>query len=117
MKRKFDLPLTSTLSALALFVFIPMLSAFEFSIRTPAKGGYGWDQYLWAIREEEFFYYIIRSGWLAALTVLITLLVLVPTMTWLHLSKSKIRTFVASSCCKMDNPQNNYCIWSWREFE
>ena len=93
-KRKFDLPLTITLSALALFVFIPMLSAFEFSIRTPAKGGYGWDQYLWAIREEEFFYYIIRSGWLAALTVLITLLVLVPTMTWLHLSKSTIRPFV-----------------------
>ena len=37
MKRKFDLPLTITLAVLALFVFIPMLSAFEFSIRTPVR--------------------------------------------------------------------------------
>jgi putative spermidine/putrescine transport system permease protein len=94
MKRKIDLPLTVTLSILAFFVFIPMLSAFEFSVRTPATGGYGWDQYLWAFREEEFVYYIMRSGWLAALTVLITLIILVPTMTWLHLSKSKIRPLI-----------------------
>lgn len=94
MKRKLDVPLTITLSVLALFVFIPMLSAFEFSIRTPVKGGYGWDHYLWAIREDEFFYYIVRSIWLAAVTVLITLIVLVPTMTWLQLSKSTIRPFI-----------------------
>jgi len=94
MKRKLDVPLTITLSVLGLFVFIPMLSAFEFSIRTPVKGGYGWDHYLWAIREDEFFYYIIRSIWLAAVTVLITLIVLVPTMTWLQLSKSTIRPFI-----------------------
>jgi putative spermidine/putrescine transport system permease protein len=94
IKRKFDLALTLTLSLLAFFVFVPMLSAFEFSVRTPVKGGYGWDQYLWAFREDEFTYYIIRSGWLAALTVLITLIILVPTMTWLHLSKSKIRPLV-----------------------
>ena len=94
MKKKLDVPLTITLSVLALFVFIPMLSAFEFSIRTPVKGGYGWDHYLWAIREDEFFYYIIRSIWLAAVTVLITLIVLVPTMTWLQLSKSTIRPFI-----------------------
>ena len=94
MKRKLDVPLTITLLVLALFVFIPMLSAFEFSIRTPVKGGYGWDHYLWAIREDEFFYYIIRSIWLAAVTVLITLIVLVPTMTWLQLSKSTIRPFI-----------------------
>ena len=94
MKRRLDLPLTITLTTLALFVFIPMLSAFEFSIRTPAKGGYGWDHYLWAIREKDFLHYILRSGWLAAVTVVITLIVLVPTMTWLHLSKSRIRPFV-----------------------
>ena len=92
--RRVDLPLTFTLLILGLFVFIPMLSAFEFSIRTPLKGGYGWDQYLWAIREVDFFHYIFRSGWLAALTVLITLLILVPTMTWIHLSQTKLRPFL-----------------------
>lgn len=87
-------PLAITLAILSLFVFIPMLSAFEFSIRTPLEGGYGWTHYLWAIREEEFFHYIFRSGWLAGLTVLITLIILVPTMTWLHVSQSPIRQFI-----------------------
>ena len=94
MRKKIDVPLIVTLSILGFFVFVPMLSAFEFSIRTPLKGGYGWDQYLWAIREEDFFHYIFRSGWLATLTVLITLIILVPTMTWMHLSESKIRSII-----------------------
>ena len=94
MRKKFDMPLIVTLSILGFFVFVPMLSAFEFSVRTPLKGGYGWDQYLWAIREEDFFHYIFRSGWLATLTVLITLIILVPTMTWMHLSESKIRSII-----------------------
>lgn len=86
--------LTITLGLLSLFVFIPMMSAFEFSIRNPLEGGYGWTHYLWAVREEEFFHYIIRSGWLAGLTVLITLIILVPTMTWLHVSGSRLRSFI-----------------------
>ncbi|MEI7660341.1 MAG: hypothetical protein WCI82_06165 [Actinomycetes bacterium] len=94
MKRRLDIPLIATLSILGFFVFIPMVSAFEFSIRTPLKGGYGWDNYIWAVTEEEFVHYILRSGWLAAVTVVITLLILVPTLTWLHLSQSKIRPFI-----------------------
>jgi putative spermidine/putrescine transport system permease protein len=94
IKSNFQLPLVFTLLILGFFVFVPMISAFEYSIRTPAKGGYGWDSYLWAIREEEFLYYIIRSTWLAGVTVLITLFVLVPTLTWIHLSNSKVRGLI-----------------------
>ena len=94
IKSNFQLPLVITLLILGLFVFVPMISAFEYSIRTPAKGGYGWDSYLWAIREEEFVYYIIRSTWLAGVTVLITLFILVPTLTWIHLSNSKARGLI-----------------------
>ena len=94
IKIKFHPPLAITLLILGFFVFIPMLSAFEYSIRTPLTGGYGWDHYLWAIREEDFFYYILRSMWLAGVTVLITLFVLVPTLTWLHLSNSKVRGLI-----------------------
>ncbi|MFZ4108663.1 MAG: ABC transporter permease [Candidatus Planktophila sp.] len=94
MKKRIDIPLSITLFVLGLFVFVPMLSAFEYSVRTPAEGGYGWDQYLWAFNEEDFLHYILRSGWLAAVTVVITLLVLVPTLTWLHLSQSKIRSLI-----------------------
>jgi putative spermidine/putrescine transport system permease protein len=94
MKKRIDIPLSITLFVLGLFVFAPMISAFEYSVRTPLKGGYGWDQYLWAFNEEDFLHYILRSGWLAAVTVVITLLVLVPTLTWLHLSQSKIRSLI-----------------------
>lgn len=94
MKRRIDVPLLITLTALALFVFIPMISAFEYSIRTPLEGGYGLKHYRWAIAEEDFLHYILRSGWLAALTVVITLIILVPTVTWLHLSNSKLRPLI-----------------------
>jgi putative spermidine/putrescine transport system permease protein len=94
MKKRLDLPLFITLLALAFFVFVPMISAFEYSIRTPLEGGYGLDHYKWATDNEDFFYYIIRSGWLSAVTVLITLIILVPTVTWLHLSGSKLRPLI-----------------------
>lgn len=94
MKRRIDLPLLITLTALALFVFVPMISAFEYSIRTPVEGGYGLTNYKWAVADEDFLYYILRSGWLSALTVLVTLVILVPTVTWLHLSDSKLRPLI-----------------------
>lgn len=94
MKRRIDLPLLITLTALALFVFVPMVSAFEYSIRTPVEGGYGLTNYKWAVADEDFLHYILRSGWLSALTVLVTLVILVPTVTWLHLSDSKLRPLI-----------------------
>ena len=94
LRVKFQPSLAVTLLILGVFVFIPMVSAFEYSIRTPLEGGYGWTHYLWAIREEEFFHYIFRSGWLAGISVLITLIILVPTMTWLHVSKSPVRPVI-----------------------
>jgi len=94
MKKRLDLPLLITLVILAFFVFVPMISAFEYSIRTPLEGGYGFKHYKWAVAEEDFIYYILRSGWLSALTVVITLIILVPTVTWLHLSSSKLRPLI-----------------------
>ncbi len=88
------MPLLITLTTLALFVFVPMISAFEYSIRTPVEGGYGLTNYKWAVADEDFLYYILRSGWLSALTVLVTLVILVPTVTWLHLSDSKLRPLI-----------------------
>jgi putative spermidine/putrescine transport system permease protein len=94
MKFKRNLPLILTLTLFGFFVFVPMISAFEYSIRTPLEGGYGWKNYIWAVTQDEFFHYIMRSGWLALLTVIITLLILVPTITWLHLSQSPLRGLI-----------------------
>lgn len=96
MKFKRNLPLILTLTLFGFFVFVPMISAFEYSIRTPLEGGYGWKNYVWAVTQDEFLHYIIRSSWLALLTVVITLLILVPTITWLHLSQSPIRVLIDS---------------------
>ena len=94
MRPKLQLPLVLTLTLFGFFVFVPMISAFEYSIRTPLEGGYGWKHYIWAVTQDDFIHYIIRSGWLALLTVLITLLILVPTITWLHLSQSPLRVLI-----------------------
>lgn len=89
--KKIDFPLSITLFLLGIFVLAPMGAAFEYSIRNGLEGGYSFKNYLWAIREEDFTHYLIRSGWLATLTVVITLLILVPMLTWLHLSQSRLR--------------------------
>ncbi|NBN91459.1 MAG: ABC transporter permease subunit [Actinobacteria bacterium] len=91
---KLNLPLIITLLLFGAFVVIPMGSAFEYSIRRGLEGGYGLQNYLWAVREEDFSYYLIRSTWLSAVTVLITLVILVPTLTWIHLSNSKLRELI-----------------------
>ena len=66
IKTRFQPPLAATLLILGFFVFVPMISAFEYSIRTrQLTGGYGWTHYIWAVREEDFFHYILRSMWLS----------------------------------------------------
>jgi putative spermidine/putrescine transport system permease protein len=94
MKMRTKLPLPITLVILAFFVFVPMLSALEFSLKTSVKSRHSFENYLWAFRQPEFLHYIVRSGWLSALTVVISLVLLVPLITWLHISNSKIRPIV-----------------------
>jgi len=65
MKKRLDLPLLITLVILAFFVFVPMISAFEYSIRTPLEGGYGLKHYQWAIAEEDFYItFFAQAGYL-----------------------------------------------------
>lgn len=82
------------LFSLALFFLLPMGAAFEYSIRNGLEGGYSFKNYLWAIREDDFVYYAFRSFWLASLTVVITLIVLVPLLTWLHVTKSRVQGWI-----------------------
>lgn len=82
------------LISLGLFFLLPMGAAFEYSIRNGLEGGYSFKNYLWAIREEDFVYYALRSFWLSSLTVVITLMVLVPLLTWLHVTKSRVQGWI-----------------------
>jgi len=94
IRKKIDIPLIIVLTLLGLFILVPMGSAFEYSIRNGLEGGYSFKNYIWAFNEDDFGHYLLRSAWLASLTVLITLLILVPTMTLLHLSNSKFRPLI-----------------------
>lgn len=93
---KKSLPLNITLILLGSFVFIPMLSAIEFSLKTSVKSQHSFENYLWAFKQPEFLHYLIRSGWLSALSVLISLVLLVPLVTWLHISESNLRPVIDS---------------------
>lgn len=93
-KYRVDVALTLVLLGLASFFLIPALSGFEYSIRNGIEGGYSFKNYIWAIREEDFTYYAIRSTWLATAAVVITLVILVPLLTWIHITKTKIRPLI-----------------------
>ena len=95
MKRlnlRWQLPFTLIL--LAFFVFVPMLSALEFSMKTSISSQHSFENYLWAFRQPEFAHYIFRSGWISAVTVVISLLLLVPLIAWLHITDSKLRPVI-----------------------
>lgn len=76
------------------FIFIPLLSATEYSFKTNIKGKYTFANYLWVFDQPEFLHYIIRSSWLSGLSVFISLAFLIPLQTWLHITQSRWRTLV-----------------------
>lgn len=76
------------------FIFIPLLSATEYSFKTNIKGQYTFANYRWVFDQPEFLHYIFRSVWLSALSVLVTLAFLIPLQTWLHITQSNWRRLV-----------------------
>lgn len=81
-------PLTFVLAIYLSFIFIPLLSATEYTFKTSVQGKYSLDNYRWILQEDGFFHYVFRSGYLAGISVIISLLFLVPLQTWLHISQS-----------------------------
>lgn len=78
------------------FIFIPLISATEYTFKTNIQGKYTLDNYRNVFEQSEFLYYIIRSTWLSVLSVVVTLLFLIPLQVWLHISLSRWRSMVES---------------------
>jgi len=89
-----SLPLFLTLLIAGLFVLLPLGSSAEFSLRQPTKQNHGFDNYVWFISQPEFGHYMGVSFSLAAVSALILLVLLVPTVVWLNLKGQKLRPFV-----------------------
>jgi putative spermidine/putrescine transport system permease protein len=89
-----QLPLVIALVIAGIFVFFPLLSAAEFSLRTPATHGYGLDNYIWFFTAPDFGHYLGISLWLALVSALVLLVILVPTVIWLNLGGQRFRGLV-----------------------
>ena len=89
-----QLPLTIGLLVAAIFVFFPLISAGEFSLREPLKQTHGFDNYVWFFTAPDFGKYLGISFGLAVLSALILLVILVPTVIWLNLGGARFRGLV-----------------------
>jgi len=94
VKRRPSLSLLIAVVLGGIFVGLPLGSAAEYSFRTPATGGYGFDHYIWFFTQEDFGTYIGLSAWLAVISAALTLFVLVPTVVWLNLKGQFFRPFM-----------------------
>jgi putative spermidine/putrescine transport system permease protein len=89
-----QLPLTIAMIIAAAFVFFPLVSAAEFSLREPAKNTHGFDNYVWFFTAPDFAKYLGISFGLSVVSALILLVILVPTVIWLNLGGSRFRGLV-----------------------
>ncbi len=76
-----------------LYFFIPLLSTFEFSLRM-IKGRYTFEAYRVAFQDPRFYQSFGYSLLWAIVTILISLLLVVPTAYWVQLKLPKARPYV-----------------------
>lgn len=79
------------LAAGLLFFVFPVASAIEFSLRSYGNKGHTFANYSWIFQQEDFFTNITISLKLAALSAVITLLTVVPAVTYLHLEGQRFK--------------------------
>jgi putative spermidine/putrescine transport system permease protein len=78
------------------YFFIPLLSTFLFSLKSNATGKCCTAaSYTWVIHNGDFWHTLKISALLALETIVISLLIFVPTIYWVHLKLPKLRPVVA----------------------
>jgi putative spermidine/putrescine transport system permease protein len=76
-----------------LYFFVPLFSTFEFSMRM-LKGRYSFEAYRVAFGDSRFYHDFGFSLLWAAITIAVSLLLIVPTAYWVHLRLPKLRPAV-----------------------
>ena len=89
MKR--SLTLYTTLILGGIFVFLPFGSAAEFSFRDGGANKHSLKAYRWILEQPDFVHYLLVTLKLTVIAVVITILLMVPTVVWLHLRAQSLR--------------------------
>ena len=76
-----------------LYFFLPLISVFEFSLKM-IKDTYSFEAYRVAFTDPRFFLNFGYSVLWALLTIILSLLLVVPTAYWVHLSMPRLRPVV-----------------------
>lgn len=92
MKRNFGSNLVLVLTSI--FIFFPLYAATEFSLRNGADHTHGFAAYRWILEQSGFAENIGITFRVTSLAVALNLLVMVPTVTWLHLTGQRYKRIV-----------------------
>jgi len=88
------LPSTIILLVTAFFIFLPLIGATEFSLRDGGPDKHSFQSYKWIIEQSGFKENLGITFQVTSLAVILNLLIMVPTVTWLHISGQKYRRLV-----------------------
>lgn len=77
----------------ALYFFLPLIATFEFSLRA-RRGVYSFDAYQTVLTDPEFQATFVYSVVMALLTIVIGLMVVLPTAFWVRLKLPRLRPYV-----------------------
>ena len=87
------------LLAFAAYFFVPLLAMFDFSTQVRGSApGRTWDNWTFMFRDEDLRSSIIASLLLALFTVLLMVVLLVPTMVWVRLRVPKAKKLIEFLC-------------------
>lgn len=82
------------LAITGVFIFFPLYAATEFSLRNGAERTHGFAAYRWIFQQSGFGENLGTTIRVSLLALLLNLLVMVPTVTWLHLSGQRYKRLV-----------------------
>ena len=98
MKRKFT-AFDKVIIAFAAFFFIaPLIAAAEYSLRGYGDKGHTFANYSWIVHQLGFSPALLTSLRIAAITILIVLVLMVPTVVYVHLGGRRYRRLVEILC-------------------
>jgi putative spermidine/putrescine transport system permease protein len=78
----------------AVYFLVPLVATLLFSLKSGANYSYNLSAYSAVIHDHEFWKTIRLSALLALETIVISLVLLVPTAYWVHLKLPKMRTYI-----------------------
>lgn len=89
-----NLPANLALLVAGLFLFLPLISATEFSLRDGGPDKHSLISYRWIIEQPGFGENLGITFRVMLLALFLTLILMVPTVTWLHLSGQQYKRLV-----------------------